>query len=584
MPFLDEGSFLYMPTTMPHASIGTVKKVISQQNISIKNIHEVTSVVGKAGRADSALDPAPVSMIETVIDYNDPFLKDANGELLTFRFDNNKNDYFRDISGKKVNAADGKPYIVKGKFIRDKNRQLIEAPSGRPFPLWRPPLDPSLNEDRKEWKGIQNPDDIWKQIQKKAQFPGVTSAPMLQPISTRIVMLQTGMRSPIGIKIYGDDLSKIEQAGIAIEEIIRDLPAVDPDSVSADRIIGKPYIHITPDRLKLARFSLDIKTFNQIVEAGIGGMSLTYTIEGRNRFAVSARYMREFRDNIESIKRLPVKISDNKYIPLSQIADIAFKTGPVSIKSEDGFLVGYVLFDKADGYSESQSVEFVDTMLRELILNGELSLPSGITFAFDGTYKNQQRAEKRFRVIIPITLAIIFLLIYLEFKSYRSTLIVFSSILIAWSGGFIMLWLYSQSWFMDFHLFGVNMRDMFHITPFNLSVAVWVGFLALFGIATDDGLMMGTFISNAFKKEDDTPAFTKIVKASMKRVRACLMTSATTILALLPILSSSGRGSDIMIPMAIPSFGGMFVVLISLFSVPVLFSFIYSSDKGKQSD
>jgi len=237
--------------------------------------------------------------------------------------------------------------------------------------------------------------------------------------------------------------------------------------------------------------------------------------------------------------------------------------------------VGYVLFDKLDGEAEVTVVESAQAAIQGQIDRGELVVPKGINYQFTGTYENQLRAEKTLSVVVPLALAIIFLILYFQFRSVTTSLMVFTGIAVAFSGGFMMIWLYGESWFLNFDVFGVNLRNLFQIHPINLSVAVWVGFIALFGIATDDGVVMATYLTQTFDRNEPKTKQeirASIVEAGTKRIRPCLMTTATTMLALLPILTSTGRGSDIMIPMAIPSFGGMLVALITLFVVPVLFS------------
>jgi len=572
MPPLDEGSFLYMPTTMPHASIGESYNILQQQDIAINNIPEINSVVGKIGRAETPLDPAPVSMMETIINYYPEYIVDKNGKSKRFKFDRNKEDFFRDINGDVLFAADNKPYKVKGQFERDEKGRLIPDSHGMPFRLWRSPLDPDLNHDRKFWKGIKNPDDIWELIRDAAQVPGATSAPKLQPIMTRIVMLQTGMRAPMGIKIKGVDLETIEKTGLDLESILKEMPFIDGSSVFADRIVGKPYLEIEINRQSIARYGIMLKDVQEVIEIAIGGKSITTTVEGRERYNVRIRYLRELRDNMESLERIIVTASNGAQIPLSQIAKINYVRGPQVIKSEDTFLIGYVIFDKKSGYAEVDVVEKAKAYIDEKMKKGDFNLPSGVSFTFTGNYENQIRAQKKIIIIVPLALLVIFLLLYFQFNSILTTLMVFSGILVAWSGGFIMLWLYSQTWFLDFFIF--SLREVFLVHPINLSVAIWVGFLALFGIATDDGVIMATYLDQSFKSKK-LGSIREIrettIKGACRRVRPAIMTSATTILALIPILTSSGRGSDIMIPMAIPSFGGMCIAMVTLFVVPVLY-------------
>jgi len=574
MPPLDEGSYLYMPTTMPHASIGEVLDVLQKQDMSFHSIPEIESVVGKLGRAETPLDPAPISMIETVINYKSKYIVDKNGHRMTFRFDEDETDLFRDPDGVPLLPPDGQPYYVQGLYVRDDLGRLIPDRKGKPFRLWRPALDPDLNSGRKAWKGIQRPDDIWDAIVKAGKIPGTTSAPKLQPIAARIVMLQSGMRAPMGIKVKGPSLETIEKVGLQLEQFLKDVPAVDPSAVIADRIVGKPYLEINIDREAIARYGIMLESVHDVIEIAIGGRQITTTVEGRERYPVRVRYMRELRDSIEELGRILVPAAGGAQIPMSQLTNIRYVRGPQAIKSEDTFLIGYVLFDKRKGWAEVDVVEQAQAYLDEKIESGEFELPAGVSYTFAGSYENQVRSEKKLMVVLPLALFIIFLVLYFQFHSVLTTTLVFSGIMVAWAGGFILIWLYAQPWFMDFTVFGSHMRDFFQVHPINLSVAVWVGFLALFGIASDNGVIMATYLDQTFDRTNPQSVQAvreAIIEAGNRRVRPCLMTTATTILALIPVLASTGRGSDIMVPMAIPSFGGMLIVIVTIFVVPVLY-------------
>ena len=574
MPPLDEGSYLFMPTTMAHASIGEVLDILQKQDVAIQSLPEVKTVVGKLGRAQSPLDPAPVSMIETLVTYKPKYLLDGEGKPLRFKFDPSESGLFRNPEGSPLSAPDKMPYRVKGRFLRDEHFQLIPDPEGHPFRLWRQPLDPAFNPGRKAWDGIKKPDDIWDALVKAAQVPGTTSAARLQPISARMVMLQSGIRASLGIKVTGPDLETIQQVSVNMERIIRNIPSIDPATVIADRIVSKPYLEIHLDRQALGQYGISVAQVLDVIEFAIGGRRVTTTVEGRERYPVRVRYIRELRDDLEVLGKILVPAPDGTQIPLMQMADITYVRGPGVIKAEDTFLVGYILFDKKQGYAEVEVIEEVKESLKEEVDSGGLQIPNGVSYAFTGTYENQLRAEKRLALILPLALIIIFVILYLQFNSVATTSLVFSGIAVAWAGGFIMIWLYAQPWFLDFSLFGTPMRELFQVHPFNLSVAIWVGFLALFGIASDDGVVMATYLDNAFRSQKGLTAseIRKItIEASLKRVRPCLMTTATTLLALIPVLTSTGRGSDIMIPMAIPSFGGMTLEVITMLVVPVLY-------------
>tara|TARA_R110000737_G_scaffold344632_2_gene372008 strand:+ start:127 stop:912 length:786 start_codon:yes stop_codon:yes gene_type:complete len=246
------------------------------------------------------------------------------------------------------------------------------------------------------------------------------------------------------------------------------------------------------------------------------------------------------------------------------------------IKSEETFLVGYVLFDKRDGFAEVEVVNSAQAAIQEKIDAGLLKIPAGVSYKFSGSYENQVRAVKRLSIVIPISLLVIFLLLYFQFKTVIASSIHFSGVFVAFAGGFIMLWLYGQEWFLNFSVADVNLRDLFQMHTINLSVAVWVGFIALFGIATDDGVIMGTYIHQVFEEKQPTTiqgVREAVLEAGKKRVRPAMMTAAVAIIALLPVLSSTGKGSDIMVPMAIPTFGGMTIQIMTMFVVPVLQAF-----------
>ncbi|MFT7591234.1 MAG: Cu(I)/Ag(I) efflux system membrane protein CusA/SilA [bacterium] len=428
----------------------------------------------------------------------------------------------------------------------------------------------------RNWRDhIKSPNDIWDEVIKVTNIPGVTSAPKLQPIETRLVMLQTGMRAPMGIKVYGPDLATIESFGLQLESILKEVPSVKTESVFADRIVGKPYIHFNINREEIARYGLLVDDVQQTIETAIGGMKISSTVEGRERFPIRVRYPRELRDDPDKLKKILIATPIGVQVPLAELVEIEYVRGPQVIKSENTFLVGYVLLDKKDGFAEVDVVEAAQEIINAKVENGELTVPSGISFKFSGSYENQIRAEKRLAVIVPLVLCIIFLILYFQFKSVTTSLMVFSGIAMAFSGAFVLLWLYGQSWFGDFSVLGTNFRTLFQIHPINLSVAVWVGFIALFGIATDDGVLMGTYLDQSFKKhKTDTIKSIReaVATAGQRRIKPAILTSATTIIALMPVLTSTGRGADIMIPMAIPAFGGMMVASITYFIVPVLYS------------
>ncbi len=552
MPSLDEGSFLLMPTSMPHSGIEFNKKVVGQLDMLLTNIPEVDLTVGKLGRVESALDPAPISMYENIINYKPEYMVNDKGFRQRYKVDDE--DRFILTSGDTLsNSAALEAGVNK--------EQLIPYDGGQFFRNWR--------------DHIHSPDDIWDEIVKVTKIPGVTSAPKLQPIETRLVMLQTGMRAPMGIKVYGPDLPTIENFGLKLEEILKGVPSVKKEAVFADRIVGKPYVHLNIDRDEISRYGLNVEDVQQTIETAIGGMKITSTVEGRERFPVRVRYPRELRDDPEALSNILLPTPTGAQIPIGQVVDIEYVRGPQAIKSEETFLVGYVLFDKRDGFAEVEVVNDAQEAIQAEIDAGNLEVPAGISYKFSGSYENQVRAEKRLSIIVPLVLVIVFLILYFQFKSVTTSLMVFSGIAMAFSGGFIMIWLYGQGWFADFSVFDTNFRDLFQMHTINLSVAVWVGFIALFGIATDDGVLIATYLDQSFMRNKPTShdeVRAAVLEAGLRRIRPALMTVSTTMIALLPVLTSTGRGADIMIPMAIPTFGGMAFALVSIFIVPVLYS------------
>ena len=515
MPKFDEGDFLYMPTSAPHLSIGGTVNLLSEVDKRIQSIPEVNFAVGKIGRVDSALDPAPLNMIETVISY--------------------KSEYGTNAEGKKI-------------------RQ------------WRP--------------HIKNSDDIWKEIVAVSQLPGLTSAPKDYPISIRNVMLQTGVRSSLAIKMSAPNLELLGEASVLMEKTLAELEklGVNKETISGEKVLGKPYLEIIPDRRRLSRYGLNTGDFFSLAEMAIGGSIITKVIEGRESYDVLIRYQREKRDSLEAIYNLPFHSKEGSRFKLKDVARVIYKPGPQVIKSEDGFLTSFVIFGKQPGISESELLNKLKKELANRIDQGSLQFPQGSHYEFTGTYLNQIRSEKRLGFIIPLSIAIIFLLLFLQFRSLSTTFLIFSAILVALTGGMLWLYLYGQDWFLNIPFWGESIRYVFNVKTYHLSAAVWVGFLALFGIASDDGVLVATYLDDSFKslvskKLNQDRIREAVLAGAKRRSLPCLMTSATTIIALLPIITSHGRGSDVMIPMVLPILGGMFCVLITMFIVPVGYSY-----------
>ncbi len=490
MPVLNEGSFLFMPTTMPHASSEFVQSVLRRLDEVIAKIPEVDLAVGKAGRADTALDPAPLSMIETIIQIKPEYSLNQSGER-----------------------------------IRN----------------WRD----SIKTER----------DIWEEIVQVATVPGLTSAPRLQPIEGRIVMLQSGIRASMAVRLRGSDLHEMESVGMEIEKILQNTPGIKASSVFADRAVGKPYIDVLWKREELAIAGLTVQEAQNLYRTAIAGQKISEVIDGRERYDISLRYGKLWRNSPQDLELIPLNLPDGRIVRLSELADLSIRKGPMAIKGENSRLVSYVLFDKKSGLSEGEAVKQAQDMLQKHIASKSLIIPSHISWDFAGNYENQIRANQRLSLIIPLALCIIYVVLSLLFRSPIQTLLLFSSVAVAFSGGFIMLYLFDV----------------------NLSVAVWVGFLALFGIATDDGVLISAYIKESWQKNNPKEVEeirAAVLEAGNRRIQACLMTTATTLLALMPIFASTGRGSEIMQPMAIPIFGGMSLALLTLFMIPITFSLI----------
>ncbi|HUH47644.1 MAG TPA: efflux RND transporter permease subunit, partial [Arenibacter sp.] len=548
MPSLNEGSFLLMPTSMPHTGIEQNLQFIRTLDKRIQNIPEVDLTVGKWGRVNSALDPAPTQMFENTINYIPEYILDGNGHRE--RFKTNRDGHFELANGKFYHPDQGFRQIPRDSLITDKN--------GKYFRQWRPE--------------IKTADDIWQEIVNASHLPGLTSAPKLQPIEARLVMLSTGMRAPMGLKVSGPDLESIEAGGKALETALKDIPSIMSSTVFYDRSVGAPYIEIHLNRNKMARYGITVADLQEVIGTAVGGMPLTTTVEGRERFPVRLRYPRELRNDPDALRKIIIPTATGVQIPLGDVVDIEYTKGAQMIQSENTFLLGYVIFDKVSGKAEVDVVREADQLLKEQMASGELVLPKGVTYKFAGNYEQQERAEKRLLIIIPMSLLAILMILYFQFRTVTASLIHFSGVFVALAGGFILLWLYGQPWFMDFSVGGMNMRDLFQMHSINLSIAVWVGFIALFGLATSDGVLMGTYIHDTFvarnprTKEEIREA---VVYAGLKRVRPAAMTTATALIALLPVLTSTGKGAEIMVPMAIPTFGGMLIQSMTMFVVPV---------------
>lgn len=499
MPPLDEGSFLYMPSLLPQAGLGPALEVNARQDMAIASVPEVESVVGKLGRAESALDPAPIGMMESII-------------------------------------------ILKPEI------EWRHLPVKRVFSDWPGWLKKPLVWLWPEHRAITK-NEILIELQEKTAIPGVLPT-FLQPIQTRLMMLQTGFRAMMGVKIYGSDLKEIERIGLEIEQFLKQVPGAT--DIVADRIVGKPYLEFTIDRDRIARYGVNIRDVQDVIEIAIGGVNIMESVEGRERYPIRVRYLREFREDIPELEKILVPSSSGAQIPLAQVLTIKSVLGPQEIKGEHGLLVGYVTMNTRDR-DEVSVVEDAEAVLQSAVRDGRLTLPPGYYWEWSGQFENQVRAMKRMSILVPMTLFIMIVMLYLGFERWWIAPIIYFGILTSAAGGFIML-----AWW------GVN-----------LSVAVWVGFLVLFGVVDDDGVVISTYLENIFDKTTFTSVQEvreAVVQAGLKRIRPSLMTISTTVFGLMPIFWATGRGADVMQPMAIPSVGGMAVSLcVTIFIPPCLF-------------
>ena len=510
MPPLDEGSLLFMPTMLPNVSISEAKRIVEVQDRIIKSIPEVETVLGKAGRAESPTDPAPVSMIETII-------------------------------------------ILK---------------------------------DKSEWREGIVKADIVKELNSKLQIPGVSNG-WTQPIINRINMLSTGIRTDLGIKIFGDNLDTLEMLAIEAERLVKNIPGAA--DVYAERTQGGSYIDIDINREAISRYGLNVSDVQDVIEISIGGENISKTVEGRRRFPIRVRYMKDYRSDVEALKKVWVTLpsgtvssmgetgnetsanlnsTQNKktQIPLGELADIKITSGPPMISSEDALLRSVVFLNVRDRDMGS----FVNEAKEVLDKDFTPSLPKGYFYTWSGQWENQIRAKKRLEIIIPIVFIIIFVMLYFTFKNFLEAGLVMLSVPFALIGG-----IYYMS-----------------ILNLNFSVAIWVGFIALYGVAVETGVIMVIYLHEALDKKliekGDNISAQDLVDATEEgailRLRPKLMTVAVAMLGLIPVMWATGTGADLAKPLAVPMIGGILTSAIHvLFVTPVIFVMIkeYFRKKGK---
>ncbi|MBD0724262.1 metal transporter [Flavobacterium sp. L1I52] len=477
MPPLDEGSILFMPVTLPDVSNTEIKRILQVQDKLIRSIPEVTHVLGKAGRANTATDNSPISMIETII----------------------------------------------------------------------------LLKPQSEWRDGITKNDIITEINNKLQIPGVTNG-FTQPIINRINMLSTGIRTDVGIKVYGTSLDTIDALSQKIKNALEGTSGIK--DLFAEPITGGKYIDIIPKREEIGRYGLSVDEVNSVVETAIGGMTLTSTIEGRQRFSVNARYAQEYRNSLNALKQLQLQTMEFGPIPLESVAEVKISDGPPMINSENAMLRGSVLFNVRDrdlGSTVKEAQNKLNAMMAKM--------PKGYYLEWSGQWENQIRANQTLSLILPIVVLIIFMILYFTYRSMKEALITMITVPFALIGGIFMVYFY-----------GIN-----------LSVAVAVGFIALFGMAVETAMLMTIYLNEAMDKmiakygnssetlnEDIIREY--VIEGSAKRLRPKLMTVSVSLFGLVPILWSSGTGADVMIPITVPLIGGTISsVIYVLLVTPVVF-------------
>lgn len=476
IPPLDEGDLMYMPTTYPGISIGKARELLQQTNKLIKTVPEVDTVWGKIGRAETATDPAPLTMIETVIQFK--------------------------------------------------------------------PKD--------EWRDGVTTESIKNELDQLIQFPGITNA-WVMPIKTRIDMLATGIKTPIGIKIAGPDLKVIEKIGAELEPILNDIQGTT--SVYAERVAGGRYVTIDIKRRQAARYGLNIKDIQQVISTAVGGMNVGETIEGLERYPINVRYPQSYRDSVVKLQNLPLITANGARIALADVADIRYEDGPPMIKTENARPNGWVFVD-IDGRDLGSYVHEAQQVVHE-----QLDLPAGYSLGWSGQYEYMERAKERLTAVVPITIGIIMLLLYLSFKRISEVLIIMGTLPLAMVGG---LWL-------------------MHILNFNFSIAVGVGFIALAGVAVEIGVIMLVYLNQAWNEKQNNASEKNNLPTQQDlthaigdgaglRVRPVMMTVLTVIIGLIPIMYGSGTGSEVMQRIAAPMIGGMVsALLLTLVVIPAVF-------------
>ena len=534
MPPLNEGDLLYMPTTLPGISITKAREILQQTDKIIQSFPEVQSTLGKIGRAESATDPAPLSMIETTITLRPQVEREV---ILVPRF------FAAWPAWLKGPLRLLWPEVRAGKIIH----QWRQKPIPRFFSSWpawlKWPLAKLWPESR--YLTIH---ELADDLNAAIRFPGLTNA-WTMPIKTRIDMLSTGIKTPVGIKLMGPDLETLSQLGARIEAVVKEIPGTL--SVISERVTGGNYLDFTINRREIARYGLTVQDVQDVITTAIGGMNVTYTVEGLERYPVNLRYNRELRDNIEQLRRVLVPTPAGAQVPLAQLTELSIHKGPAGIKSENSRQTAWVYVDLKD-----IDVGSYVRKAREVV-EREVDFPAGYSLVWSGQFENMEKARQTLNLIVPLTLVLIFILLYIHFNSVIESLIVMGSLPFALVGG---IWL----------LYGLD---------YNISVAVVVGFIALAGLAAETGVVMLVYLDEIFKDRRNRNQLNShadlhaaIIEGAVDRVRPKLMTVCTTLIGLLPVMWGTATGSEVMKRIAAPMVGGLISsTILTLIIIPVVY-------------
>ena len=534
MPPLNEGSLLYMPTTLPGISITKARELLQQTDKIIQSFPEVQHTLGKIGRAETATDPAPLSMIETTITL---WPQEVHEKVPVKRFFSHWPGWLKEP------LTWLWPEVTNGKILHQWRRNKVY----RFFTSWPDWLKKPLSWIWPEERYITM-DELVEELDRAVRFPGLTNA-WTMPIKTRIDMLSTGIKTPVGIKVMGPNLQVLTDLGAKIEAVVGQIPGTL--SAYSERITGGNYLDFTIRRDQIARYGLTVGDVQDTIVTAIGGENITYTVEGLERYPVNLRYSRELRDNIDLLKGVLVTAPTGAHIPLGQLVHISIHKGPASIKTENSRPNAWIYVD-LKGVDVGTYVEKA-----KKIVSREVKLPTGYSISWSGQYEYMEKARKTLNLIVPLTLAIIFVLLYMHFHNFSEALIVMASLPFALVGGVWLLY------FLDY----------------NLSVAMVVGFIALAGLAAETGVVMLVYLDEAFERRvkwgkmntrDDLRQ--AVIEGAVDRVRPKLMTVSTTLIALLPVMWGAGTGSEVMKRIAAPMVGGLISsTLLTLVIIPAVY-------------